>query len=205
MHPKWGRMIASEYARSGHKSVSGWLRPEAAVLITWLAERQRVGGNVAEIGVHHGKLFLLLHLLRAPGERSVAIDLFERQDLNVDSSGWGDRTHFERNLDAVAGGRSDVVVLPVDSRTVNGADLLDLAGGAFRLFSIDGGHTAELTEHDLGTAAGALTHGGLLILDDYFNEQWPGVSEGTTRFPISQHRSCADRQWARQDIFDHHS
>ena len=47
-----------------------------------------------------------------------------------------------------------------------------------RLFSIDGGHTAAITEKDLQTAAECLVDGGAVILDDVFNEAFPAVSEG---------------------------
>ncbi|MGC2163620.1 MAG: hypothetical protein WA634_17060, partial [Silvibacterium sp.] len=46
------------------------------------------------------------------------------------------------------------------------------------LISIDGGHTAPITAHDLDTAEGALVPGGIIILDDCFKEMWPGVIGG---------------------------
>jgi hypothetical protein len=175
-------MDVEEYARRGHKRIHGWLRPEAATLIARLAKSQTIVGNVGEIGVHHGKLFLLLHLLRREGERSVAVDLFEQQHLNIDRSGRGDRAVFERNLAMIAGAANDVIIASADSTTLSTDNLLKLGGGPFRLFSIDGGHTADITENDLTIASEALADGGLLILDDYFNERWPAVSEGTNRF-----------------------
>lgn len=35
---------------------------------------QQISGAVAEIGVHHGKLFIGLRLLQHSGESSVAVD-----------------------------------------------------------------------------------------------------------------------------------
>ena len=175
-------MIASEYVSRGHKHIDGWLEPEAAQLIAHFGQWQQVDGNVGEIGVHHGKLFILLHLLRRPEERSVAVDLFELQELNVDRSGRGDRAVFEQNLRTFAGSTDGVTIASADSTTVKSDDLLGMAGGPFRLFSVDGGHTAAITESDLRIASEALVDGGLLILDDYFNQAWPGVSEGTNRF-----------------------
>ena len=54
--------------------------------------------------------------------------------------------------------------------------------GPVRLFSVDGGHTADITASDLALAEASLCPGGIVILDDYFNEAWPGVSEGATRY-----------------------
>src|ERR1035441_9365724 len=73
--------------------VDGWLLPEAARCIVCLHDAQRrngTRGSVAEIGVHHGKLFMLLCLLRNEGEIAVGYDLFDRQNENIDRSGEGD-------------------------------------------------------------------------------------------------------------------
>ena len=51
-----------------------------------------------------------------------------------------------------------------------------------RLFSIDGGHTAAITDHDMSLAARSLSSDGLTVLDDFFNEPWPGVAEGACRY-----------------------
>ena len=170
------------YIRSGARRVRGWLDPGAAKLIAELGSNQSSHGAVGEIGVHHGKLFLLLDLLRRPGEASVAIDLFEEQHLNVDHSGHGDRQMFEANLARHSAGPSTVEIRTADSTTLSSDDLLAWGKGPYRLFSVDGGHTAGITAHDLRIASEALEPTGLLILDDYFNGAWPGVSEGTCRF-----------------------
>ena len=90
------------YIRRGKFYVDGWLRSEAARIIVALNERQRslgIAGGIAEIGVHHGKLFILLYLLSREPEKALAIDLFEDQHLNIDQSGNGDLAKFRRNLE----------------------------------------------------------------------------------------------------------
>ncbi|HEX7000004.1 MAG TPA: hypothetical protein VF322_17865, partial [Gammaproteobacteria bacterium] len=81
---------ASRYIRRHMASVDGWLHRTSAEAIAALGQ----GGNAAEIGVHHGKLFILLSLLC---DHAYAIDVFDSA-LNVDGSGAGDRTIFERNM-----------------------------------------------------------------------------------------------------------
>jgi len=160
--------------------------PDAAKMITTLSavqEAQRITGNVAEIGVHHGKLFILLYLLTRGDERAVAIDLFADQTRNIDHSGAGDLDRFRANLARHTDDEMRrLVVHEGDSTALDGAALKRLAGGAYRLISIDGGHTAETTAHDLAIAVEALAPGGVIILDDYFNEMWPSVSEGVHRY-----------------------
>ncbi|MBN9512917.1 MAG: class I SAM-dependent methyltransferase [Alphaproteobacteria bacterium] len=164
--------------------IEGWLHTDAALAIAALGERQQalgVGGGVAEIGVHHGKLFILLYLLGRSSEKAVAIDLFEDQHLNVDQSGNGDFWTFRRNLERHADTQR-LVVHQGNSLDLSGADLVRLAGGPLRLASVDGGHTAQHAAHDLAVAEAALAEGGIVIVDDVFNEQWPGVAEGVHRY-----------------------
>jgi hypothetical protein len=158
--------------------------PAAAQAIVLLSQQQssaNLSGGVAEIGVHHGKLFILLYLLSAENESAVAIDLFSHQHLNVDRSGAGDLERFKQNLLRHADA-SRLIIHEGDSTQLTAAHLLELGRGPFRLISIDGGHTAEITAHDLATAEGALGGGGIVILDDCFNEEWPGVSDGVHQY-----------------------
>jgi hypothetical protein len=177
------RRVAS-YIYRGMFSVDGWLRTEAALVVAALSERQHalgVEGGVAEIGVHHGKLFILLYLLSRAPERAVAIDLFADQHLNVDLSGKGDLACFRRNLDRHADAER-LVVHQGNSLDLTSVDIETLAGGKLRLISVDGGHTAEITAHDLAVADGALGEGGIVVVDDVFNESWPGVVDGVQHY-----------------------
>jgi hypothetical protein len=174
----------ASYVHRGKFKVDGWLRTEAALVIAALSERQHalgVGGGVAEIGVHHGKLFILLYLLSRAPEKALAIDLFADQHLNVDLSGRGDLATFRRNLDHHADAER-LVVHQGNSLDLAPADLTRLAGGNLRLISVDGGHTPEITAHDLAVADGALGKGGIIVVDDVFNESWPGVADGVQRY-----------------------
>ncbi len=174
---------ATRYIHHGKFYVEGWLRTEAALAIAALSERQHalgVEGSTAEIGVHHGKLFILLYLLSRAPERVVAIDLFENQHLNVDQSGSGELVTFRRNLERHADS-ARLVLHQGSSLDLAAADLMRLAGGWLRLISVDGGHTAEITAHDLAVADGSLAEGGIIVVDDVFNEQWPGVADGVHR------------------------
>jgi hypothetical protein len=167
----------------GHAVVEGWLEEGAASATIGLSQIQAglgTKGDIAEIGVHHGKYFILLANLRKPGERAVAVDVFEDQYLNVDHSGCGDRKIFERNLQHFSD-VENVVVIKSDSRLLTPKMLLG-GGAGVRLFSVDGSHTASYTDSDLNFATSVLVEGGLVILDDFYNPDWPGVQEGFYRF-----------------------
>ena len=57
-----------------------------------------------------------------------------------------------------------------------------------RLISVDGGHTEEITASDLAVADAALADGGIVVVDDVFNETWPGVADGVHRYFRDQPR-----------------
>lgn len=139
-----------------------------------------VRGPVMEIGVHEGRLFLGLHHLQRDGERGIAIDVFGDQHLNRDGSGRGDAERFASNLERW-GRPSEVRVLQRDSTTVRPDDVLEIAGGRPRLLSIDGGHDEEVVASDLRLAEAVIASGGVVIVDDVFNERWPGVGAATVR------------------------
>ena len=180
----------TRYRRFGNRTVQGWLEREAMELVTALGQDQLardVHGTVAEIGVHHGRLFILLALLRRPGETALAIDLFENQELNL-ASGRGDRARLVANIERHVGSDEGIELLTADSSTLDGNAVRASAGGPVRLFSVDGGHTAALARHDMLTADGAVDGQGVIILDDYFNEAWPGVSTGVAGLFLSDER-----------------
>ena len=172
------------YQNHGHKSVSGWLLPGAVKMLLTLEkaqETENIRGSIAEIGVHHGKLFILLCLFTRDDEKAVAIDLFADQDRNFENSGKGDLDKFQDNVRRHASNRQ-IVVHQGDSTELTSAALIELGRAPFRWVSVDGGHTLEITANDLATAEGALAPGGIIVLDDCFNEMWPGVSEGVYRY-----------------------
>ena len=178
------RSMTPETYVSRMSKVEGWLNLESAkatIAISATAGEMGVEGGSVEIGIHHGRFFILLHLLAPP---SVAIDVFERQDLNVDGSGRGNREIFLRNCRRFGLDLSAITIFADSSENV-AADQVVSAAGPVRLFSIDGGHTAHLTENDLQLAERCVTSGGVVILDDYFNPEWPDVSVGANRFLAS--------------------
>ncbi|MDZ7685331.1 MAG: class I SAM-dependent methyltransferase [Gammaproteobacteria bacterium] len=52
----------------------------------------------------------------------------------------------------------------------------------FRFIHVDGGHSAQQAYFDLTLCSRYLAEGGVIAMDDYHHEKWPGVTEGTDRF-----------------------
>ena len=131
---------------------------------------------MAEIGVHHGK-FLLLLMMLAPNDHAFAVDIFDRQDLNLDHSGKGNKAAFLSNVARLCG-NPKLSLIEDSSLNVR----KDQFTQPIRLFSVDGGHSVECTINDLQLASETLSDGGVVILDDVFNEAWPEVADGLSRF-----------------------
>ena len=138
------RPALADYVKRKHHSVQRWLDDFSARLICAIAtilDNAGRHGAAVEIGVHHGRLFILLHLA-STGERDLVIDVFEDQELNVDSSGKGDKAIFLRNLQRFGGDPARVNILQKSSLAVQPAQIIERVGRPVT-FSIDGGHTVE--------------------------------------------------------------
>ena len=171
------------YIGSGWSSVIGWLDRYSARVIADLTQIQRehaVTGAFGEIGVHHGKLFILMRLA-APDDRGFAIDVFEDQHLNVDRSGAGDRRKFLDNVTRWTGSIEGIAVIQQSSLEVSPEFLLREVG-LCRMISVDGGHTEQCTLNDLKLCDAVLRDGGVAIIDDCFDEGWPDVATGVARY-----------------------
>lgn len=173
------------YVKKGHRKVEGWLQDialKAILEINNIQKHEKIRGSVCEIGVHHGRLFILLHLLSRESERSVAWDLFEDQHENPFNSGSGDIDSLRRNLRRFNCDLDRIKIITKNSQDLRSEEILRDCDGNPRLFSIDGGHTSEITYNDMHLAAQTICENGIIILDDFFNEAWPGVAEGACRY-----------------------
>jgi methyltransferase family protein len=170
---------------AGQDCVEGWLgRGDADLICELLFHQARLGrrGGALEIGVHHGRSFILLALATAADEPVVGVDVFEDQHLNRDGSGHGSRERLEAHLAAFAPGRLGAVTLiRADSLALSPGELV-ARFGRFRAISIDGGHTPEATENDLRLAEAIAAEGAVVFLDDLLNPHWLGVVTGYARY-----------------------
>jgi hypothetical protein len=178
------QQFLDNYRITGFDKVEGWCGPKLFDVISLL---DNVGINKAggclEIGVHHGKFYILLNSVIEENFKSFALDLFENQNLNIDRSGKGSLEAFRNNLkkyDRHNGSNTRIVM--GDSTDPKVTSFFSDEKSYFRFISIDGGHTAEHTVSDLVLANELISNQGIVILDDILNYHWLGVIEGAVIF-----------------------
>ncbi len=168
----------------GLDSIEGWgIDSALARLFLDFNEYHRsrkVYGNLLEIGVHHGRTSVLLALMSCQGEKSVFVDLFDRQSENIDLSGAGNRGIFDANLAKWAPGRAARVVqgnsLELDFNSID-----ELKDGV-RFAHIDGAHYPEAVLNDLRKTGSVLQEFGIVIMDDFMHTGFPGVNEACNTY-----------------------
>lgn len=180
-----GLAMREQFLKGRFREIDGWLSADALFAIEALADQQRsdgVDGGVAEIGVHHGQLLIFLALLVEPDGHAVGYDLFDRQSENVDGSGLGDQQIVLDHAASFGLPADRFELVQTNSLDIKSGDVIADLGDPCRLFSVDGGHTPEITANDLSIASGAIAEEGVVILDDVFSPMWPGVGEGLALF-----------------------
>jgi hypothetical protein len=172
------------YLRRKIYSINGYLKSLDARLIVALAgwqSRNKIKGGLAEIGVHHGKLFFLLALSRQIGEKSIAIDLFEDDEMNASTRFAGRNRAFSTHAASLNVALDSTEVLKADSLTLTSDDILSRVGRV-RMFSVDGGHLYHHVANDLPLVFSTLAERGMIVVDDFCNSEWPEVTSATYDF-----------------------
>lgn len=172
-------ILLDRYIACSMETVRGYLIPLDAQLIGTLLSYQdenNIKGHLCEIGVHHGRLFLMLALARRTGERALAIDLFEDDAINANTQHAGrDRALFA-NAHRLGIELSEEEIFKTSSLEIEPADILARTTGHIRFFSIDGCHLYQYVENDLRLAERTLIAEGVIAVDDFFNPFWPDVN-----------------------------
>lgn len=186
MKPKRSKEIASNI-----KKIDGWFSNEAALLFGWIDEIQKenkITGDIFEIGCHHGKSAVFLgEMLNRENEKFGVCDLFGSQDSNISASGHGDLSIFKKNINHLTSNNAHIEIHIKNSSQLT----VDEIGSNFRFFHIDGGHNCEEALADLQLAGRSIIDAGIIVLDDPFRHEWPGVTEALFYFLIENQEFSA--------------
>jgi Methyltransferase domain len=172
------------YVRHGVNEVIGWSGSNVSMLLLHpLLEIQDPHSRqfgAFEIGVHYGRYLIAMHNACDPGTRSMGLDLFADQTRNVDRSGRGNMDQAKSNIATHAREPELVELRQGDSLTWTEREIRETSDrfGGFRIVSIDGGHTHVHVVLDTILGSRVVHPGGFLVIDDFYNTNYPSVTEG---------------------------
>ncbi len=162
-------------------AIPGWFTAIDITLFRFfLGEQVRTGqrGDLAELGVYLGASAVLIGSFQQPGETFTVVDLFgSRTD---DENGAEVRRHyrgltqvaFEANYRTVHGG------LPVVIRGPSTEIRERAAHGRHRFVHVDASHEQQHVVEDMASAKELLAPDGIVVVDDFRAEEFPGVAAG---------------------------
>lgn len=145
-------------------------------IIDTIHTKYKICGDIMEIGAYYGKSTILLGMFIKQGERLKVNDTFDWKVSKLVSS--NEKEEFLTNIRKYLG---DISFIEIYHKTSSKLTLKD-TGTNCRIFHIDGHHSTESTTNDLMLAYRAINSYGVIILDDLFNEGYPGVAEATILF-----------------------
>lgn len=169
------------YKTTGFHPIQGWVY-EKLFDILQVADDLPLNkkGGICEIGVHHGKFYLLLNQLVEPGYKSYAIDIFDDQTLNINFSGHGSLEIFQYHLsvfDRYFG--KNTICIQGDSADPSLNIVNTIGYGTMKIVSVDGSHTTEHALNDIKIADQIVSNEGIVIVDDILHPYGLGPLEAT--------------------------
>jgi predicted O-methyltransferase YrrM len=168
-----GPLITDVYEPS--RSIPGWFTVDDAAHFALIMRYQTavgVHGDVFEIGSYLGRSTALMASCLAADEKIV--DTYAEKPTPE---------ALVRNIRLV---NLDLPDERIEIHACYSTELDFPPDRTFRFIHIDGGHSAERAEEDLVLCSRHLAPRGVMVLDDYENVWWPGVTEGANTF-LAEH------------------
>jgi hypothetical protein len=160
-------------------SIEGWLHTVAAFaipLINSYQELHRISGSVAEIGVWHGKTFVLFSYLLSSNEMLVGFDIDIKSEANT-------------NLQSRCSHKESCLLVQADSMTLKPATMQSHLLSMPRIFHVDGYHSFSVALNDLRLAFESTSEAGVIIVDDFFSATVPGVTDAFYKLSYEKHNN----------------
>jgi hypothetical protein len=176
--------VVRSYIDRGRYTVPGWFERVDALLfaaIDWSQRAAGLSGDLMEIGAYMGRSAILLGYFRRDGERLLVCDPFgDRREVSEENAAEQDRWYggvtrqvFERNFSRFHRRPSDEIIAAPSATLHQRKDEL---AKRFRIIHIDGSHTFEEVQHDIGVSRDLVAEGGMVVFDDVNARHIPGVA-----------------------------
>ncbi len=162
------------------RTIPGWFTYDDCVhfhLVLRMQELMDMRGDMLEIGSYHGRSTACMAAYLRPHETLVVCDAFAQPTDDV----YPDRPSpegLQRNLLSM---HPQLDWQQVDVRVGLSRDL-QLGEAQFRFIHIDGGHSQAEALTDMQLCAAHLAPQGVMVVDDYENAYWPGVTAAVDAF-----------------------
>ena len=159
-------------------AVDGWFLDEAAATWDCLLQFQQsanITGNLLEIGVWNGKSALMSVQHAGPGEIQLLVD---PRDMKEAMSNLR-QIHPDATIDLFQRPSRALFKHPEYRNMLS----------SFRWIHIDGKHSAQDVNVDLRLADELLNDTGMVVLDDFFHEGYPQVTQAVYQFLFSHPQS----------------
>jgi predicted O-methyltransferase YrrM len=179
-----GIPAVDHYLATGYTAVPGMSSRFAAAICCGLLRMQTemgIAGPIAEIGPFEGRFFIALAHALAPGEKALAIDLFDWPNREV-------MGRFEANCAKYGLPAERRIAWKVDSRGLAPKQVLaKLDGRPIRLIHVDGEHSRAALTQDLELATAVLAPEGIIVLDDMLHPGYPTLMVAVHEY-LGHHR-----------------
>lgn len=155
--------------------IKGWFLPQAAELFFQsdrIQKKHDIKGDIMEIGTYHGKSACLLGQFLRTEEEFYAVDTF-----NGYTEGESFQHVFEKYYQDIVGRPVDTILADKSSELHN-----QPMEKKYRIWHIDGYHSYEETLGDMILGDKWTIDKGLMIIDDFLNQDWLGVNQAVNEF-----------------------
>lgn len=171
-NPQWGAVENLMYFQNTvEKEVRGWFFVyDHALFHMIMKDLQRdVQGDVCEIGVAFGRSAIAVSNYRLPTDKFYMFDHFGEQE----------RIEAENNIKKF--GTFDNSEWRIGDTTTLTPETLEF-DRPLRFLHIDGSHEHGAVFKDLSNFSTKMVDGGIIVMDDYNDVEYPGVNSGTLQF-----------------------
>lgn len=171
-NPQWNLIENLYYFQETvEKEVPGWFYVyDHAIFHCVLNTMQHdVSGDICEIGVANGKSAIALSNYKSSSEKLYLYDIFLEEDRIIAENNIKRFGTFE-NIDWRLG---DTTLLTAKTLGID---------TSLRFLHIDGSHEHTAVYSDLCVFGDKMADGGIIVMDDFNDYEYPGVKSGTMKF-----------------------
>jgi len=195
--------VYKAFDRSGE--LEGWFARASFDKFVGIADDQRrrgVRGDILEIGCYHGKSACTLAALLEDEEKLYLCDLFDLPESKEGHAWEGSQEKCVylnvprpetvlKNVTRAADIHPKRIVFHKHSSLELPTRLPE---HKFRIIHVDGRHDRKYALADIKYAYRALVDGGVIIVDDWRNKDWPEVGQAVMQIL---------QEWPRAELVDH--